>query len=63
MQNLQLKDMCNRVLKRLQDRHQPMKAQHLGNEMKLTYHAGYDLGYLEWYIAAIEKIIDEIEVE
>lgn len=47
MQNLQLKDMCNRVLKRLQDRHQPMKAQHLGNEMKLTYHAGYDLGYLE----------------
>lgn len=39
MDNLQLLDYLKRVLKRVQDRHQPMKAQHLGNEMKLTYHA------------------------
>lgn len=38
-----------------------MKAKHLGNEMKLTYHAWYDLWYLEGHMAAVEKIIDELE--
>ena len=45
-----------RQIKRLEKRLKLIKESHKDQEQKLTYHAGYDRGYLEGMLAAIDRI-------
>ncbi len=55
------KESLKRRLQRLQKMRDEIKAKHKGNELNYTYWGGYNLGYLEGTITAIENIIDEFE--
>jgi len=50
-----------RRLNRLNNRVEAMEEKHLGSELKLTYWAGYNLGYLKGKIWEIENTLDLLE--
>lgn len=47
-----------RRLERQQEILRGLETSHKGNEQNLTYHAGYELGYVKGKIAEIENTID-----
>ena len=48
-----------RRLNRLKGQYDDLEKKHNGNELKHTYWAGFNLGYLYGKIAEIENILDE----
>jgi len=48
-------------LQRLNKQKEALEANHIGNEINLTYHAGFNLGHLKGKISQIEDILDELE--
>lgn len=57
-----LKGFYLRQMARLKERAGLLKSKHKGNEDKFTYHGGYDLGYLEGQIRAIDDVF-KLEAE
>lgn len=52
-----------RRLKRLIERRDVLELIHVGKEQSLTYHGGFDLGYLKGQIRELEDIIDDLTPE
>jgi len=45
-----------RKVARVSGKEKRMEEDHRGNENKLTYHAGFDLGYLRGMLAVLEEL-------
>ena len=52
-----------RRLKRLKEQRDKLLKEHNGNELKFTYWAGYELGYVKGKICEIEDILDELGID
>jgi len=48
-------------LERLKKQKSELSIKHIGNEQNLTYHGGYDMGYLDGKIYEVENLIDSLE--
>jgi hypothetical protein len=54
-------DKIKRRLNRLKGQEQKLKERHQGKELtKFTYHAGWDLGYVQGKIYELEELLDEL---
>jgi hypothetical protein len=58
-----MKTEIDRKIGRVKNKLEELNAHHekLGGPMNLTYHGGYDKGYLEGKLAALEDIKDLLE--
>lgn len=48
-----------RQLQRLQKREEALLKKYLGKEDKYTFHAGYDLGYVQGAVRVLEHLLEE----
>jgi hypothetical protein len=55
-----LKERLQRRLARAYSMKEKLEAKHSGKEMWLTYHAGFDMGYLIGQISVLEQMEDSL---
>ena len=61
MRNDEFIKLSERMLKRNQGRLDKINLEHIGNEQNLTYHGGFDKGYLVGKTSMLDDIIEELK--